>query len=1180
MTSRPLVSCIMPTYNRRAFVRQAIRYFQRQDYEPKELIIVDDGADAVADLMPDDGRVNYVRVGQRMSVGAKRNLACEQSRGEFIAHWDDDDWHAPHRLRYQVEALLREGTDLCGIRQLLFFEAATRRAWRYVYPSRQRLWLSGSTLCYRRDFWAQHPFGNINVGEDARFVWNGRADRVTVLPDETFHVGMIHPHNISPKQTGGTYWQPLRVEEVRELLGQDWSFYTGDELESATAAAQPQQQAAASLRREAAAPTALISAAYGIGDILRVSPLVRVFAQLGYEVDVLVAPDYPEILTLLKDAPEIRQLFHYENLRSNKGRQPVPGLGGKVYDVAAFTVWSLPLRRWVRAKRTFEFPQAQWLSEGDSACVEKVAREVGWKGALPEPLAIPSQKKFELPPGTIALHPGCKPDWPWKKWHGFEELARMIPNVAIIGTPSDLHNENTYFRKEFEWPEHARNFVGSLSLQDTAALLRECAALISNDSGMMHLGVAVGTPTFGIFGITNPEREAIPSQKMFPLSKGLQCEAACRKDGWGRRDCEHHLTCLKSLAAEEVLERVRAQLPALFVEAASRPAPLTTTNTITAAAAENISLIYYGYVFDASGYGQAARAYIHALHRAQIKLSVVELKPHQREVRDELVESLVGKFSTADFHLFHGIPTQWARTASSLHNAIGMTVWETDAMPAQWHSTLSQCLDVWLPCDYNVSVFHQALGKNIFKLPHPLMRAEINADTVEAEPRFGLSTSDFLFYSIFEWQDRKSPQVLIESYLRAFPVESETVLIIKANPSAARLARTAVEIARRRTGSRARLEIFCETWNESRIESLHRRGDCYVSLHCGEGWGYPLFEAASRGTPVIATQYSGPLEYLNAEEHLLVQYRMSPVHQAYHYYHPKMRWAEPDAEHATRLMRQVFDEREAVRARSTRAARRIREKYSLENIGEQARRRLSQLLEQASPRTAMHMRACHRTRQLNPPIPIPARWYDEDYFENGLKSNWERGYSWHIFADTFRRTATFLTTVFAEAETFLDIGCAKGFLVQALRELGKDCHGFDHSHWAISGVNESVRPYVTEVGVDAARFDRQFDMLLAFNIFESLTESQLVSFLTRARAWTRQALFAAIPSFENEEEERLCRKNDGDLSHITMKSRQWWHEMFRRTGWRQDHLHRIVERLCQNQELPTVMKWKVYVYAP
>lgn len=1280
----PLVTCIMPTADRRPFVARAVEYFLRQDYAAKELIVVDDGADPVADLMPDDERVRYVRVAEKLPVGAKRNLACDAARGEIIAHWDDDDWHAAHRLRYQVESMLGARAELCGISTLLFYDlrGGGGRAWKYVYPASRKPWVSGSSLCYTREFWAGNRFREINVGEDARFVWNRPAARLCVLPDPGFHVGIIHKGNVSPKNTAGSYWQPHPAGDIRRLLGADAQFYE-DLAADATARGETTR---ASVRVEAGAgdrqhsharganaPTALVSAAYGIGDILRVTPLAAALARLGYQVDLLIAPDYPESAKLWENAPGIRRLIHYQNFRGNRGGQPHAALANEAYDVATFTHWSAPLRRWVRARRVLSFDQAEWLKEGDAACSERMARALGWKDELPEPFAVASDRQFDLPPNTIALHPGCKPDWPWKKWHGFDELARLWPAVAIIGTETDLDNGATYFRRAFAWPEHARNYVGALDLPGTAALIRQCAALVSNDSGLMHLGVAVGTPTFGVFGITSPGREMIASRKMFPVTKRLDCEPACRKQSWGRRDCEQHLACLKALTAEEVLAHVRLNLPALAaaaprptaqqplaahapaqVQIAHAPAQVQTAHAsaqiqttliaapvatsvaaqvatmvatpVTAPAAapsvvphgsgtpapprrapggNDLSLVYYGYVFDASGYGQAARGYIHALHRAGINLSVVDLAANRaRQVRDEFVEARIGRGRVADVHLFHGIPPQWARFAAGVENSIGMTVWETDAMPAEWRDALGRVREVWLPCDYNVSVFCKSLDKAIFKLPHPFPPGKTATGSADEFP--GIGARDFVFYSIFHWQERKSPQGLIESFLRAFPAGADCVLVLKVNAEAAPVAAKELANLRRQTGSSARVQIHSEAWPETRIEALHARGDCYVSLHRGEGWCYPLFEAAGRGTPVIATNYSGPLEYLHGDAHQLVRHNLCPVRQPYVYYHPRMRWAEPDLRHASELMRVVYHEREAARAKAERAALKLREDYSLERVGEMARARIEEMLGRTATTTRSacaitddndQRRTCATVgdndeqrasatvaddvrRNLVPRIPIAGDWYDADYFEHGRKSNWERGYSWPLFADLFKQTADFLCESFPEAESFLDAGCAKGFLVRALREKGKDALGFDHSPWAIDHAEPSVKTRLTLARAESIEYERAFDLTLAFSLCESLTEAQAHEFLARARGWTRQAIVACIPSFESEEDERLFRKNDRDFSHITMRPRAWWHEAFLRAGWRQDALHRIVERACRRHALARRMNWKIYVYAP
>jgi glycosyltransferase involved in cell wall biosynthesis len=89
-----LVTCIVPTADRRLFVPQAVAQFLQQDYANRELIVLDDGAQSVEDLMPDDPRVRYVRDERKSPVGIKRNRLCELARGDVIVHWDDDDWMA------------------------------------------------------------------------------------------------------------------------------------------------------------------------------------------------------------------------------------------------------------------------------------------------------------------------------------------------------------------------------------------------------------------------------------------------------------------------------------------------------------------------------------------------------------------------------------------------------------------------------------------------------------------------------------------------------------------------------------------------------------------------------------------------------------------------------------------------------------------------------------------------------------------------------------------------------------------------------------------------------------------------------------------------------------------------------------------------------------------------------
>lgn len=210
--SVPLVSCLMPTCRRRAFVPQAIRCFLDQDYAEKELIIVNDGGERINDLVPAHPAVRLIELEGRRSLGAKRNLACQEARGNVLVHWDDDDWSAPWRVSYQAAELRRLGADLCGLNRVWFYDPAARRAWHFVYPSRERPWVYGASLCYTREFWQRHPFPEINVGEDTRFVWSDPSARLCALENPDFLVATIHSANTSRKRTADPRYREISAD--------------------------------------------------------------------------------------------------------------------------------------------------------------------------------------------------------------------------------------------------------------------------------------------------------------------------------------------------------------------------------------------------------------------------------------------------------------------------------------------------------------------------------------------------------------------------------------------------------------------------------------------------------------------------------------------------------------------------------------------------------------------------------------------------------------------------------------------------------------------------------------------------------------------------------------------------------------------------------------------------------
>jgi O-antigen biosynthesis protein len=172
--AEPLVSCIMPTSNRPAFVRQAVHYFLRQDYPNRELVVVDDGDRSVRGLLPQDCRIRYFRLHRRMPLGAKRNVAVARSRGEVIVHWDDDDWYAPRRISYQVGSLLQAGATIAALDMQVVYDVPSDRFWSVSPELHKRIFsqdLHAGTIVYPKWLWRYFDgFKPLASAEDFAFV--------------------------------------------------------------------------------------------------------------------------------------------------------------------------------------------------------------------------------------------------------------------------------------------------------------------------------------------------------------------------------------------------------------------------------------------------------------------------------------------------------------------------------------------------------------------------------------------------------------------------------------------------------------------------------------------------------------------------------------------------------------------------------------------------------------------------------------------------------------------------------------------------------------------------------------------------------------------------------------------------------------------------------------------------
>lgn len=288
-------------------------------------------------------------------------------------------------------------------------------------------------------------------------------------------------------------------------------------------------------------PSALVVLSSGIGNVVRWSSAVRMLHQSGYAVDVFLdSPDYAEVTTLLLGAPEIRTVY---------GTVPP-----HEYDVAWVPQFYKTPSQQINGGRITRMPTELWREVGDPGAMLWHAAKLGWSKPIPRPFVRKSERRFNLPSGTVAIHPGCKAGWPWKRYPHFAGVAAWFEHVVIVGTDED--------RIAGEWPRHVVDYTGQLSLLDTAALLSQCAAVICNDSGLSHVAAALNAPTFPIYGATKPQREMMPLPNVHPLENKTECRIGCNLGGRCLRTAEPS-QCIARLRPDTVADVVRRALPVL-----------------------------------------------------------------------------------------------------------------------------------------------------------------------------------------------------------------------------------------------------------------------------------------------------------------------------------------------------------------------------------------------------------------------------------------------------------------------------------------------------------------------------------------------------------------------------------------------------------------------------------------
>jgi GT2 family glycosyltransferase/glycosyltransferase involved in cell wall biosynthesis len=237
---------------------------------------------------------------------------------------------------------------------------------------------------------------------------------------------------------------------------------------------------------------------------------------------------------------------------------------------------------------------------------------------------------------------------------------------------------------------------------------------------------------------------------------------------------------------------------------------------------------------------------------------------------------------------------------------IGFWYWEFDTVPASWDRAAQSCDELWAASSFVAN----GLAKRYHK-PVKVFLPGLELPKFPPVPRrqFGLPDGPFIFLFAFHMtsvMERKNPLGLVAAFRQAFRAGEEVMLVIKTSFGSASPAELA---ALNEAAANPRIRFIDAIYSEAEMLALMDASDAYISLHRSEGLGLTMAEAMLLGKPVIATRYSGNLDFMDDRNSLLVDCSLDRLERSYPPYEAGLRWATPSVDHAASLMRRLYEDR-------------------------------------------------------------------------------------------------------------------------------------------------------------------------------------------------------------------------------------------------------------------------------
>jgi glycosyltransferase involved in cell wall biosynthesis len=353
-----------------------------------------------------------------------------------------------------------------------------------------------------------------------------------------------------------------------------------------------------------------------------------------------------------------------------------------------------------------------------------------------------------------------------------------------------------------------------------------------------------------------------------------------------------------------------------------------------------------GYLRDESGWGAAGRGYVRALRQLDLPLALNDISVLSNNRSEDHTAFDLQSSNPYDINLICVDPSQHFGFLSEVgagylegHYNIGAWAWELPHFPSNWFNRFAFYDEIWVTTSFVANALAPIAPIPVVRIPPVLVPAK-HGSRARGRERIQARPDEFIFLFVFDFHshlERKNPFALIDAFQRAFGPRDSARLVIKCINGGAD-PRGFAEMQRRAHGSV--ISIYDGYWSAEAVRDLQAACDAYVSLHRSEGTGLTITDAMALGKPVIATGWSGNMDFMNVRNSFPVQYDLVEIENGVGPYREGEIWAEPSVEHAAQLMRHVFRDCADAEAHGEAAWRDIQSHFSEASIAALMRERL------------------------------------------------------------------------------------------------------------------------------------------------------------------------------------------------------------------------------------------------